>query len=132
MPKPSYRPMTQRRNRELPEGNERRSRPDRRNLAEHEVQSRTPSWSEQVVQFLTRYLFVVLGIMFFNFTTGISPAWMTPLQLNIAFAAYFVINSALFWHASRRPLLARRFRIAMWVDIVITSISVLNDPYAIP
>jgi len=132
MPKPSYRPKTQRRNRDLPEGSERRSRPDRRNHAEYEVQSRTPSWSEQVVQFLTRYLFVVLGVMFFNFTTGISPAWMTPLQLNIAFAVYFVINSALFWHASRRPLLARRFRIAMWVDIVITSISVLNDPYAIP
>lgn len=85
-----------------------------------------------MVQFLTRYLFVALGVLFFNFIQGISPVWMTPLQLNIAYAMYFAINSALFWHASRRHVSPRRYRVAMWVDIAITSISVLNDPYAIP
>lgn len=132
MTEPVSRSALQRRARDLPRGDDRRSRPDRRGHPYDAFQARTPGWSEQVVQYLTRYLFVALGMLFFNFTQGISPAWMTLSRLNIAYAVYFVVNSALFWHASRRHVSPRRYRIAMWVDIVITSISVLNDPYAIP
>lgn len=113
-------------------GADRRSRTDRRDYSGQATQLRYPSWPEQVIQFLTRYLFVMLGVLFFNFTTGINPAWMTHLQLNIAFALYAIANTAFFWHASRVQISPERYRIAMWVDIVITSISVLNDPYAIP
>lgn len=85
-----------------------------------------------MVQFITRYLFLTLGILFFNFTNGIQPAWMNLIQLNSAFAIYFIATSLLFWHASRRHIAPSRYRLAMWVDILITSISVLNDPYPIP
>lgn len=132
MTEPSPRLTTRRRADDHDVGTERRSRPDRRVYDGDIAQLRSPSWSEQMVQFLTRYLFVALGILFFNFTNGIQPAWMTPLQLNTAFAVYFIANSALFWHASRKHISPNRYRFAMWVDIAITSISVLNDPYAIP
>ena len=115
-----------------PPGAERRSRPDRRGPQGPAAQLRYPGWSEQMIQFLTRYLFVMLGVLFFNFTSGINPAWMSHLQLNVAFALYTIANTAFFWHASRVQVSPNRYRAAMWVDIVITSISVLNDPYAIP
>lgn len=111
---------------------ERRSRPDRRYYGEDAAQIRSPSWPEQMIQFLTRYLFVALGILFFNFTSGIEPVWMTLAQLNTAYAVYIVANSALFWHASREHNSPARYRLAMWIDICIASVSVLNDPYPIP
>ncbi|MBI5462443.1 MAG: diguanylate cyclase [Gammaproteobacteria bacterium] len=132
MTEPLPRTTTQRRAHDIPRAGERRSHPDRRAHPHDGFQARAPGWPEQMIQFLTRYLFVALGILFFNFTQGIDPVWMTRLQLNTAYAVYFVINSTLFWHASRQHISPRRYRIAMWVDIAITAISVLNDPYAIP
>ncbi|BAZ94353.1 hypothetical protein TspCOW1_06830 [Thiohalobacter sp. COW1] len=93
---------------------------------------RFPDWSEQLIQFLTRYLFFSLGILFFNFTQNIEPVWLSRLELNIAFGVYFIINTLNFLHASRHPICPARYHFAMWVDIAITAISVLNDPYAIP
>ncbi|MCP5442341.1 MAG: GGDEF domain-containing protein [Chromatiaceae bacterium] len=133
MNKPRHRFIVGRRAGDDKFGAERRMLPDRRGSpAAGFDKMRYPSWPEQMVQFLTRYLFVALGVLFFNFTSGITPTWMSPLQLNIAYAAYSANNTALFWHASRLHICPTRYRFAMWVDIAITSISVLNDPYAIP
>ncbi len=132
MSEPVHRATPGRRTDDQPPGVDRRQRPDRRGRLVDFGEMRSPSWSEQMVQFLTRYLFVALGVLFFNFTQGISPTWMTLVQLNLAYATYFILNSVLFWHASRKHICPSRFRLAMWVDIMIVSISVLNDPYAIP
>lgn len=113
-------------------GQERRSRPDRRGQDPLEGQVRCPGWPEQMIQFLTRYLFFALGILFFNFTSGIAPTSMTLPQINGLYAVYFILVSALFWHASRHPVAPLRYRLAMWLDIAIVSVSVLNDPYPIP
>ena len=93
---------------------------------------RYPSWQEQRTQFITRYVFLFLGVLFFNVVEGISPAYWSLTQLNIAFAAYLVLNTAFFTHARNNQLNPRRYYIAMWVDIGMTAICVLNDPYAIP
>lgn len=98
----------------------------------HPETYRYPDWSEQLIQFLTRYLFFALGLLFFNFTQNIEPAWFSRLELNIAYGIYFLINTLNFLHASRHPICPARYHFAMWVDIAITAISVLNDPYAIP
>lgn len=114
---------------------DRRSGQDRRHGPEDlalPYPMRFPSWSEQLVQYLTRYLFFFLGLLYFNAMEGIEPTWMTPAQLNAAYAVYFVINTANFVHASLHHVSPTRFRFAMWVDIVITTLSVLNDPYEIP
>ncbi|MCO6413191.1 MAG: GGDEF domain-containing protein [Thiogranum sp.] len=112
---------------------DRRRVPDRR--ASHENapgRYRYPSWQEQRTQFFTRYLFLALGVMFFNLVEDIRPAAWSLQQLNIAFALYFVLNTALFLHARRFTIYPQRYHLAMWLDIGITTICVLNDPYAIP
>jgi diguanylate cyclase (GGDEF)-like protein len=93
---------------------------------------RYPSWQEQRTQFITRYVFLLFGVLFFNVVEDVSPAYWSVTQLNIAFAIYFVLNTALFVHARRNQLDPRRYYVAMWVDIVTVSICVLNDPYLIP
>lgn len=105
---------------------------ERRNSVTSGAGIRYPSWQEQQVQFVTRYVFWVLGLLFFNFVEGIEPARWSSFQINVVYAAYFFLNTAFFWHARRHPVHPLRYRLAMWVDIAITSVSVLNDPYAIP
>lgn len=93
---------------------------------------RYPSWAEQRVQFLTRYFFLLLGVLFFNLVEGVQPAYWSTAQLNMAFGIYFALNTLLFVHARRYHVHSRRYHLAMWVDIIITGICVLNDPYSIP
>jgi diguanylate cyclase (GGDEF)-like protein len=93
---------------------------------------RFPTWKEQSVQFLTRYLFVVLGVTFFNFSGDFVPRWMSLQAINAAFALYLVINTACLLHARRHPISPARYRLAMWVDIALVSFAMLNDPYDIP
>ncbi len=112
---------------------DRRRQPDRR--AHPDASSghyRYPSWQEQKVQFLTRFIFLALGIGFFNFTDGIAPTLWSGTQLNTAYAIYFVIQAVLFAHAARNHICPTRYHLAMWIDITISSLSVLNDPYPIP
>jgi diguanylate cyclase (GGDEF)-like protein len=111
---------------------ERRTFRDRRRQRVWSGQMRFPDWPEQKIQFLTRYLFLVLGIVFFNFSHEFKPAWFTLPQLNAAFAAYLVFNSLAFAHAHARPDSVLRYRVAMWVDVALVSVCVLNDPYDIP
>lgn len=93
---------------------------------------RFPGWSEQKVQFLTRYLFLALGIVFFNFAHAFKPTWLTLAQLNAAFAAYFVINTIAFAHARVHPDFSLRYRVAMWIDVALAFVCVVHDPYDIP
>jgi diguanylate cyclase (GGDEF)-like protein len=112
---------------------ERRRHVDRRTDPDQPVPGcRYPSWAEQRIQFLTRYFFLMLGFLFFNMVEGIQPAYWSPPLLNTAFGVYFALNTLAFAHASRYHVHARRYHFAMWVDITITAICVLNDPYPIP
>jgi len=92
----------------------------------------SPSWAEQKVQFITRYLFWFLGLAFFNLVEDIEPAWMSLAQLNAAFALYFILHAGVVIHAWRQHDCPARYRIAMWMDITIVSVAVLNDPYTLP
>lgn len=123
----------QRRLSDLGAHGDRRRHLDRRTGGEQSTGDyRYPSWQEQKVQFLTRFIFLGLGIGFFNFTDGITPTLWSIEQLNTAYGIYFVIQALLFMHAARRHICPMRYHVAMWIDIAISSISVLNDPYPIP
>jgi diguanylate cyclase (GGDEF)-like protein len=112
---------------------ERRRRADRRADPDQPAPGyRYPSWAEQRVQFLTRYFFLLLGVLFFNLVDGIQPAYWSHAQLNVAFGSYFALNTLLFMHARRYHIHSRRYHLAMWVDIIMTAACVLNDPYPIP
>jgi diguanylate cyclase (GGDEF)-like protein len=111
---------------------DRRDQPEHRPDSEDNGAYRYPKWQEQQVQFFTRYVFLILGLLFFNLVDGIEPAYWSLSQLNLAFTAYFALNTLLFLHAAKFHIHPRRYHVAMWVDIVIVSICVLNDPYPIP
>src|SRR5690242_34473 len=72
---------------------------------------RFPTWHEQLVQFLTRYLFALLGLVFFNYGTNAIPAWLSLSQLNLVFGTYVVLNSLNLLHAWRFPQSAGRYRL---------------------
>ena len=93
---------------------------------------RYPPWQEQKIQFFTRYTFLLLGFLFFNAVEGIAPAHWPLLQLNAVLGLYLLSNTLLFLHARQHNFHITRFHLAMWVDIFITSVCVLNDPYPIP
>ncbi len=93
---------------------------------------RYPSWNEQRVQFFTRYMFLLFGTLFFNLVGGVEPTYFSLTQLNITFVGYFLANTALFLHAQHHPVHIPRFYTAMWLDIAMVSVCVLNDPYVIP
>jgi len=110
---------------------DRRDHPERRATTKLGGAYRYPSWQEQQVQFFTRYVFLLLGFLFFNMVDGIAPSYWSLSQLNLAFVTYFFINTLLFIHAGKFQIHPRRYHIAMWTDIVIVSACVLNDPYPI-
>lgn len=92
---------------------------------------RFPGFQEQLVQFLTRYLFALLGLLFFNFA-GLTLRTLSMTQVNWLFATYVICNSLNFIHAWRKPFSLGRYRLALWMDIIMVSICATFDPYDIP
>ena len=84
------------------------------------------------MQYRTRYLFWCLAMAFFNLSHGVTPVLLSPLQMNIALVVYVGCVTALFLHAGHLHFCPARFRLAMWVDVVIVTIAVVNDPYPLP
>jgi diguanylate cyclase (GGDEF)-like protein len=107
---------------------------DRRDadIAPRTMHIRFPTWPEQLVQYLTRYLFATLGLLFFNYSTEQAPLWLPLRELNAVFGAYLVINTLNLLHAIRRPHSAARYRFALLLDVAMVSVGVVNDPNIIP
>lgn len=93
---------------------------------------RVPTATEQAVQFLTRYLFCGLGLVFFNIAFTQSPNLLPLAVINTAFALYLLVNTAFFLHAWARPASLLRYRTAMWVDIFMVSMCLVADPNEVP
>lgn len=93
---------------------------------------RFAGWNEQLVQFLTRYLFIVIALVFFASSEKPSAMGMERWQIYAFFLTHAVINTFNMWHAWRYPRSIMRYRIAMWLDILAVAVGVLNDPYDIP
>jgi diguanylate cyclase (GGDEF)-like protein len=93
---------------------------------------RYATWPEQKIQYITRYLFLVLGLLFFNLAPDFRPTWMSLTQINVFFVLLALLVTANFWHASRYLKCVWRYRLAMWIDIAAVSLCISNDPYDIP
>ena len=89
-----------------------------------------PRWADQRVQFLTRYLFGILGVIYFNFVFGDDTTDRSIV--NIVLGLYFIWLTVSFVHAYFRHDSIFRFRLAMWVDILVVSIVVYFDPFVVP
>lgn len=116
---------------------ERRRNPERRRLSispphlEH-CKLHAPSKTEQTVQFITRYVFCGLGLLFFNVAFPQTPRVASQEIINLIFFSYVFVNTAFFVHALRYPSSLLRYRLAMWVDMFMVSISLAADPNEIP
>ncbi len=119
-------------------GTERRSGRERRRKQEavffpfQKGDFRFPAWHEQVIQFLTRYLFVALGFIYFHSLDEVTPLLLPADRIGTLYLVYVILNTAFFLHAWRHPFNTVRYRLAMWLDIFTAGVSLLNDPYDIP
>jgi diguanylate cyclase (GGDEF)-like protein len=111
---------------------ERRARSDRRKRLQAESQWRYPGWNEQRLQYITRYVLLATGLVYFNRIFEYNSTWMSLTQLNLYLCGYFLFVTISFMYARARQHSPLRFRVAMWVDIISVSIGVLNDPFVVP
>lgn len=91
-----------------------------------------PSWGVQRLQFLVRYLFAAIALVYFNFVFTSAPLWMSITEVNLFIFCYASWVTASFYHAKLKAFFPTRFRIAMWVDVVSIAIAVVNDPFTVP
>ena len=108
-------------------GPERRSAPRRR-----DDWSSAPSWGQQRTQFLTRYFFLLLGVLYF--TLGSPPRHSTLVSPQVLFGGLFVYGlmvTVLFWHARRRLHSPPRWHTALWTDLAGITFAILADPIVV-
>ncbi len=91
--------------------------------------ARAASWWDQRIQFLTRYLFWVLYLLYFRLDRAVLPAWPHAVVMDAVAVGYFVLNTAFLLHARRHLHSVLRWRLAMWTDLLMVSFSVLMDPH---
>lgn len=85
------------------------------------------NWAEQRAQFVTRYLFVTLGLAYFNTGDLIARSADYLVFINVVHLAYVVLTTLYLLHALRQPVSLWRVRTAMWTDLVATAAAVYAD-----
>jgi len=88
---------------------------------------RAVTWEEQRSQYITRYLFWVLGMLYFNLGTGVARSAEYLLAVNVLFSSYLVLTTVYMWNARRHRISPLRWRLAMWTDLVNAAFAALAD-----
>jgi diguanylate cyclase (GGDEF)-like protein len=88
---------------------------------------RAVTWEEQRSQFITRYLFWVLGMLYFNLGTGVARSAEFLTAVNVLFSSYLVLTTLYMWNARRHRISPLRWRLAMWTDLVNAAFAALAD-----
>ncbi len=90
-----------------------------------------PERPEIITQFFTRYIFFVLGVLFFSTIDEIRPILFSIEQMLVLFGIYFLLNTWFFRLALHKVTLLQ-LRSAMAVDMLLVTVCVIHDPNAIP
>jgi diguanylate cyclase (GGDEF)-like protein len=90
-----------------------------------------PERKEVITQFFTRYLFFVLGLLFFTAAGNIKPVLVGVDGILLIYGIYFVLVSLLFVQ-SMKGMSFRLERMSMLLDIFMVTFSVIHDPYQVP
>ena len=108
---------------------DRRSGIDRRfDLFDHNGVHRRLSWEDQRSQYLTRLLFWVLALVYFNFGGDAQVrSWTSLRTVTLAFSVYGLVILFFMWHTTREPHAPWRQRLTMWVDIGMATFAGLAD-----
>lgn len=81
---------------------------------------------------MTRVLYALLGLAYFNISSEFEPAWTSVSALNLVFVIYLVANAAFLLHLREHEHTLWRIRAGLTLDVIMVTLCVLNDPYAIP
>jgi len=85
------------------------------------------TWEDLRSQYLTRYLFWALGIVYFHAGESVARSAEFLRFADIMLATYFVVTTTTLWYAWREPMTVWRLRFAMWTDLVAISSCVVTD-----
>ena len=88
---------------------------------------RAITWEDQRSQFVTRYLFFVLALAYFNFGGTIARTPEFLVAVNTVFVVHALLTTIYLVHARRNRLSPLRWRLAMWTDLVATAFAGLAD-----
>ncbi len=104
----------------------------RRRLGDHPIlaglgERRVVSWEDQRSQFITRYLFWALSLVYFNIGAPVARSPDFLVGVNLVHLAYAALTTLYMRHAQRNPFSPLRWRLAMWTDIAATSFMALAD-----
>ncbi len=91
-----------------------------------------PRWSDQRLQFITRYVFSSIGLVYFNFVFAYTSPWLSQRFVSGGLLLYMCWVTFWFVRARRVRFSPRRVRITMWGDVVAVSMTVLTDPFVAP
>lgn len=91
-----------------------------------------PRWADQRLQFITRYVFSTIGLIYFNFVFEYNSPWLSLEFVTATLLLYMVWVTFWFVRARRVPFSPRRVRVTMWGDVVAVSVTVLTDPFVAP
>jgi diguanylate cyclase (GGDEF)-like protein len=115
---------------------ERRTGADRRRSLYHLSNDggvvRIPGWPEQRLQYITRFLFVLIAFIYFGLNPESAPYWVPLSYMGGLLGAYSVYNVYAWYKARYSRFSEPRCRFNMWLDLVMVTSCVVNDPYAIP
>ena len=91
-----------------------------------------PRWADQRLQFITRYVFASIGIIYFNFVFEYTSPWLNLELVTGTLVLYMAWVTFWFVRARLVPFSPRRVRVTMWGDVVAVSVAVLTDPFVAP
>ena len=112
---------------------ERRSYADRRDIAlAQNPMFRLPAWRDQQLQYVLRFIVLILGAAYFNLWETNTPLWMSLDVLNGYFIIHGLLTLVCYLHATKHKIDLNRFRATIIIDIVGVSIAAINDPASIP
>lgn len=107
---------------------DRRQEPERRALFRRTGDALHGStWEDLRSQYLTRYLFWALGIVYFHAGESVARGAEFLRVVDVLLVTYFIVTTATLWHARRKPMTVWRWRLAMWTDLVAIAICVVAD-----
>lgn len=89
-------------------------------------------WVDLKLQFKTRYLLTMTGVVLFNWVYHWPPSYATLDQMNLFFGMYFLWISATYFMIYHDQYKIWKIRLTMRVDILGIAFIVLNDPLAVP
>jgi len=111
-------------------GTERRRGSDRRTLAQRMDDGlRVPSHSEQITQYIMRAVFLLIVFGYFNLAVPAGQVRLLTLPvINAVLVAFLLLHGLGWWHTRRALKSPLRWRLSMWLDLVMTAVMSAADP----